>query len=288
MNSEKRHELQHNILADHLGSAIKRIEPYTKLIAVVFGCIVAGFVALGLFKNSQTIARSDATLELLQNAGGGDPEALAQVSTRYPDTVAGTIAKLYEADANLGLGITQLYADREDATAKIKDAIGAYTNVVATAKDKFLVARANLGLGRAHESLGDLKDATAAYQKAASMTDNDAIIASANQRIELLKTSDTKDFLAWFAKQDFKQADPSMPPLFPDGNELPDLPDLDLPEIEPMTVPNELKSSTDDLPTAVPGDIELPAIDGDASMPAETATDFVGDNPSVRATDETP
>ena len=45
MNSERRHELQHNLLADYLGQWVKAIEPYTKQIAIVFTAIVVAVVA---------------------------------------------------------------------------------------------------------------------------------------------------------------------------------------------------------------------------------------------------
>lgn len=269
MNSEKRHELQQNVLANYLGDLLKKIEPHTKSIAVVIVAIVGSAVAYGLYLNSKTEAKSDATLELLQNASSGDAEALAGVGDRYANTVAGTMARLYEADTNLGAGITALFTDRDEAETLIEDAIKAYKNVTLSTKDTLLASRANFGLGRAYESLGQTKEAIAAYEATASLTESDAVAEAAKQRIALLQKAETQEFLTWFAKQDFKPADPTTPPTFPDGQGLPDLPDLDLPAVTPMEVPGELKSTSDAEAKPAPGEMTLPPVDAAVSETRE-------------------
>jgi len=278
MNSEKRHELQQNVLANYLGDVLKKIEPHTKSIAVVIVAIVGSAVAYGLFLNSKTEAKSDATLELLQNASSGDAEALAGVGDRYANTVAGTMARLYEADTNLGAGITALFSDRDEAESRIEDAIKAYKTVILSAKGSLLTSRANFGLARAYESLGQTKEAIAAYEATASLTESEAVAEAAKQRIALLQKAETQEFLTWFAKQDFKPADPTTPPNFPDGQRLPDLPDLDLPSIAPMDVPDELKTTSDAEAKPAPGEISLP--------PAVAAVSETRDVPETELSNE--
>jgi tetratricopeptide (TPR) repeat protein len=274
MNSEKRHELQQNVLASYCGELLKKIEPHTKLILVGFVVIVAAVVAYGYSEYLKTEAKSIATLELLQNANSGDAEALASLGDNYPNTVAGSMARLYEADTNLGAGITALFADREEGESKIQDAIRAYKNVTLTAKDKLLLARAHFGLGRAYESLGQTKEAISAYEASAAITESKAVAEAAKQRIALLQKPETQEFLTWFAKQDFRPADPTAPPNFPDGGGLPDLPDLDLPPVTPMNIPDELKAGSDPDGKEAPGAISLPsdaeAAEATESTPAET------------------
>ncbi len=287
MNSERRHDLQQNYLAQYVGNWIKLIEPHAKLIAVVFAVVVGVVVAFGLVQNSKTMARSDATLELLQNANGGDAEALATVGDRYASTIAGTMARLFEADTNLSAGITSLYADKEEGESKIEDALKAYREVTVSTQDRFLLSRAHLGIGHALESIGKAEDAIAAYRQAVAINESPALVAAAQQRIDLLQKPDTAEFLTWFAKQDFKPADPSLPPSLPDGKSLPALPDLDLPEIKPLEVPTELKNEaetaaakTDD----APGEMKLP------ETPVETAPASAPDPGSTppASTDSTP
>ena len=291
MNSERRHELQHNVLADYLGSLAKKVEPYTKLIAVLFTGIVVAMVAWGIVQTSATEARSDATLQLLQNANGGDAEALAEVSAQYAKTAAGEIAQLFEADTNLSSGIATLYTDREEAEGKIEAALKAYRSVASSNKDRLILSRANFGMGHALESLGKTKEAIEAYRKVVAQNESDAIVKSAQQRIDLLQKSETQEFLTWFSKQDFKPADPSLPPTLPDGNQLPDLPDLDLPEVEPLKVPDELKNDASTEGKEAPGKMTLPETTGTpaaetspaATTAPETAT---ATEPEAAAKDE--
>ena len=272
MNSEHRHELNQNALGTFVGDKLKKVEPYSKAIAIGFAVVVFAVVAAGLYQNSATMAKSDATLELLQNANGGDAEALAAVGDRYAKTPAGALARLYEADTYLSAGITALFTDREQGEIKINDAVKAYRDVTTTVKDRLLVSRANLGMGRALESLGKVEDAVSAYKQVVMLKESDEVVAAAQRRIDLLQKAETQEFLAWFSKQDFKPADPSLPPSMPSGNKLPDLPDLDLPEIPVLKLPDELKSNADEKAAPAPGTMTLPAIGeaiGDAPASVE-------------------
>ena len=260
MNSEHRHELNQNVLSTFIGDKLKKVEPYSKGIAIGFAVVVFAVVGAGLYQNSATMAKSDATLELLQNANGGDAEALAAVGDRYTKTPAGALARLYEADTNLSAGITALFTDREDGETKINDAVKAYRDVTTTVKDRLLVSRANLGMGRALESIGKVEDAISAYKQVVMLKESDEVVAAAQRRIDLLEKAETQEFLAWFRKQDFKPADPSLPPSLPSGNKLPDLPDLDLPEIPALKLPDELKSDAGDKAAPAPGKMTLPPI----------------------------
>jgi len=267
MNSERRHELQHNALADMLGAQIRRIEPYNKLIAVGVVLLIVAAVSIGLYRSAAVGTRSDATFELLQNSGTGDPEALGVVGERYAETTAGSLAKLLQADALLATGITGLFNDREEALNQLGDAAKRYAEVAGSTKDTLIRSRANFGLARAQESLGDVEKAISAYNTVVSIGESDAIVKVAQQRIDMLKSPVSQEFFAWFEKQDFKPADPSLPPGLPSGVSLPDLPDLDLPDVSPLNVPSELKG--DAAEGDAPGELGLP--EGDATEP--TAND---------------
>jgi tetratricopeptide (TPR) repeat protein len=132
------------------------------------------------------------------------------INTKTPPRAA--IARLLEADTNLGSGIATLYTDREEAEGKIEDALKAYRNVANSTKDRLLLSRASFGIGHAYESLGKVKEATEAYRKVIAQNESEAVVKAAQQRIDLLQKSETQEFLTWFSKQDFKPADPSLPP----------------------------------------------------------------------------
>jgi predicted negative regulator of RcsB-dependent stress response len=270
MNSERRHELQQNALADILGAQIKKIEPYTKLIAVGVAIAVFGGLAFGFYRSAEVGARSDATLELLQNSGSSDPEALAAVGDRYSETGAGAVAKLLQADVLLATGISGLFNDREAAQGQLDEALKQYTLVAETSKDTLLRSRANFGIARTLESQGEVDKAVSAYNRVIEIGESDAISTAARNRINHLKSPMTTDFFAWFDKQDFTPPDPTTPPTLPSGQSLPDMPDLDLPNVSPLAVPAELKG--DQATGDAPGEMALPAKDAaapDAAAPTE-------------------
>ncbi len=256
MKSERRHELQQNYLADLLGTQLRKIENYTKLIAVVVVGVVVAAVVWGLYRSAEVGTRSDATLELLQNAGLSDPEALGQVGDRYPNTPAGALAKLYQADVLLANGIAAQFDDREEAQTQLADALKRYSEAAAASNDILVRSRANFGIARTHESLGQVDKAIEAYKNVVSIGESEAMIKAAQQRIEALQNPETQEFLAWFERQDFRPADPSQPPAMPSGGSLPDIPDLDLPDVSPLNFPAELRGEASAGPA--PGELNLP------------------------------
>src|SRR5690606_8045059 len=164
---------------------------------VIVGVVVAA-VAWGLYRSAEVGTRSDATLELLQNAGLSDPEALGQVGDRYPNTPAGALAKLYQADVLLANGIAAQFNDREEAQTQLADALKRYSEAAAASNDTLVRSRANFGIARTHESLGQVDKAIEAYKNVVSIGESEAMIKAAQQRIEALQNPETQEFLAWF------------------------------------------------------------------------------------------
>lgn len=228
--NDRQKELETNALATAIGEIDKSIQPYKRLIAVIVGAIVIGVLALVFFSVQASEQRSDATLQLIQ--ADGDAEVLASVSSNYPDTVAARWAKLYQGNEYLGEGLAALYSNRENAMQLLEDSKAAFTKALDGSDDSLLLSRAHFGLARAHESLGDLDYALAEYEKTIAANESDEMVKLAERRIERLNSPGTKDFLAWFADQDFSPAEPSLPPKLPRSKSLPDLPDLDLPKLE--------------------------------------------------------
>lgn len=274
MNSERRHELQQNALAEMLGNQIKKIEPYSKLIAVGVAIVAFGGLGYGFYRSAEVGTRSDATLELLQNSGAVDPEALAAVGSRYSDTSAGALAKLLQADALLAEGIGGLFSDREAAKGQLDEALKQYKLVSETSKDSLMRSRANFGVARTLESRGEVDKAISAYNSVIELGESEAIATAARNRINHLKSPMTKEFFAWFEKQDFTPPDPTAPPALPSGVSLPDLPDLSLPDVSPLAVPSELK-----------GDASTGTAPGEMSLPEKGAAAADSPNPTA-ATDQ--
>lgn len=252
MNQNQAH-LEENIVADNLVNAYKRIEPYSKLILAAIVAIVIVFIGIGLYRSDQTAKRSDATLQLLME----NPE----VSSQYPGTVAAAWSELFQANDNLAQGINALYQDRDEAETLLSQAKDQFRDARAASDDRLLLSRANFGLGMAAESLGELEEAIDAYKRCVEANESEQMVEIAQERADRLSKPQAEDFLAWFSDQDFSPADPSMPPELPGATSLPDLPDLDLPDLD---LGNQM-GGADSSEKPLEGGLELPATDGDSS-----------------------
>lgn len=245
MKPERRHELQDNHLADYLGKWLTTIEPYTKLLAAAAGAAAIALVGWTLFRGNEMGKRSHATFQLLQNSAMSDADAFKIVGQQVPGTPVAAMANLLQADTLLAEGINALFEDREDAEKRIAESIDSYTAVRDTAgANPLVVSRANLGLARAHESLGKIDEAVKAYGEVVRLKESDAIVKVAENRIAELKKPATSEFLTWFAKQDFKPATPATPPGSPSGSLLPDNPNVALPDLQGLLEKAKAESAT--------------------------------------------
>ena len=227
MSSERRHQLEHNELAVWLAKVNKSIEPYSKLIGILMTVGVVGLLAYSFLASEGLAKRSDATLQLIQAAGGGDTEVLMLVSDTYPDTAAGDWARLYQGQQLLAQGMRELYSDRDAAEILLADAKQALLAAVSSSTETLLVSRGHYGIAQACEGLGEIdgdKGAIASYKQVVLVNESEAMVKRAEERIQALEKQETKDFLAWFSEQDFSIPDPAAPPPLPSGNSIPSMP----------------------------------------------------------------
>ncbi|MCO8123010.1 tetratricopeptide repeat protein [Stieleria sp. TO1_6] len=261
---DRQEQLEQNLVAENLASVFKKVEPYSKLILAGVVAVVVALVGIGLYTSGQTAKRADATLQLLME----NPE----VASQYPDTVAAAWSLLFQGNDSLAQGINSLYQDRDEAETLLGQAKEQFTSARGASKDTILVSRANFGLAMAAESLGEVEEAKQAYQGTVDANESEQMVEIAKQRIARLANPQSDEFLAWFSEQDFSPADPSLPPELPGASGLPDLPDLELPDLD---LGDNLKAS-DQPQDAVEGGLELPEdaqAGNEAEMNAEPAAD---------------
>ena len=276
MSSERRHQLEHNELAVWLGKVNKSIEPHSKPIAAVVAVAVVAGIAWTFLTTEQLAKRSDATLQLIQAAAGGDSEVLAKVGDTYSDTEAGSWARLYQGQQLMIQGMTALYRNREEAEILLSDAKQALQSAVNSSSNNLLASRGHYAIAQIEEALGDVSDeqgedgesmlaAIDSYQKVIDLNESEAMVERAEERIAALKKPATREFIAWFSEQDFSPTnDPSLPPsTLPGGSEIPGLPDLDL-SLPALDLGGEGTSETPE------GGLELPDTEGESADPATT------------------
>ncbi len=226
MKSERRHELQTNYLADHLGSAVQSGKPYAVYVAGALAVALVLSVGYGIYSTQSARANASAWTDYYFNLGSGDGEAFQQIAQDHPGTSAALWSRISWADHQVMTGLEQIFADRSKAESMIDKAIEAYQQVYSSAYDTEIKNRAAIGLAQAYESIGKLEDATKYYKVVAS-SGQAGFDQLANTRLAWLSSGDGKSFYEWFRSARSK---PSTPPQLPgDLSKPPTSPTIEFP-----------------------------------------------------------
>ncbi|HUG66397.1 MAG TPA: hypothetical protein VMM76_01520 [Pirellulaceae bacterium] len=278
MKTDRRHELQTNVLADWLGKHLEHSQGYSKTVLGVVLLVVAAAVA-GMFLAKDQAARSQASWnQFFQAFGERDPEALEAVAVANQGTTASVWAHLAQADLKLAEGIGDLYTNRDNAKQNLAQAEQNYLAVDRAAQEKILRERAWFGLGQTYESLAEIDKAKEFYGKLVSSAPASALGKEAKRRSDALGDPATAKWYNWFANQTPRPpAIPGMPgdfglPNLPsDLGDLSDRPDLSLPGFAPPIPGAEALPSTADSPEPGP-ELNSPAPEA-TPAPTETPAD---------------
>ena len=281
MKSERRHELQTNYLADHLGSAVTTGRPYASY--VIGGIVVALLAALAYgFYSAQTAKASAAAWgDYYFNIGSGDAEIFQQVAQDHAGTTAALWSKQAWADNKLLQGLDLIYIDRPAALDAIDKGIESYQDVLNRAYEPDLKNRAAMGLAQCYETIGKLDDATKYYKQVASGS-QDGFANMANNRLAWITSGEGKSFYEWFAT--VKTSLPSVKPNIPaDLSKPPTAPDIKFTEPPAMPVAPEAKSTPTEPPAGLPAAPATPAATEPAT-PTPTPTPTEPTTPAAPST----
>ncbi len=205
MKTERRHELQTNVLADWLGHQVERLAPYSRAAGGAALAVVAVIGALWYFS-----AQSSATHEQGWTAYFEGMDSLRQ-ATRNPDrlvtlaqspdyqkTAVGYWAAISVGDYYLAEGINNLFNDRAAAKDQLQMALTNYAQVADQTKFPSLAERATLGMARTYEAQNELEKARSTYQAILTKWPDGSYDGESKQRLEDLKLDSTKRFYDWF------------------------------------------------------------------------------------------
>ena len=211
MKSERRHELQHNTLADGLVKSAELIKPYQNMI--MGGVIVVLLIALGYtwWARESAAQATQAWDEMNAVIDSGNMPKLTGVIETYPGTSVAHMAEVVLADYYLGEGCSRLFVNKATGQEELGKAIKNYETVLQECRTPSLLERATFGLARAKESKGDLEGAEKLYAEVSAQWPQGAYAVAANQRLSDLKKPATKTMYDRFSNFDPKTAFSAMP-----------------------------------------------------------------------------
>ncbi len=192
MKNERRHELQHNDLADWIAKKFKAIEPYSKsLLAIaIAACVI--FFAYSFISGR---AKDRETAEW-DHFDGTEEELNGVVQRHAPGTSVGDTSHLALANLDLRRGIRSLFMEKDGSASKklIQSALDNYAAVAKSTSDNMLKQMAICGKARAHESLGQLNEAKSEYEKLLKFEKGAIFDDYSKQRIAELNRPSIKTF----------------------------------------------------------------------------------------------
>ena len=197
MKSERRHELEKNVLADRVGAGLESVHSYWPMILGGLAILVVGSLAWGLYSSSARKQAAEAWTDYYFSMAGGEAEAFLDLSERYPNSSAAGWARQTAGNGFLERGVDALYVNKSEGESLIKQAISEFEQLEDSSNQE-LRAKALYGLAQAHESLGDLDTAIAYYEKLMKATPREALLRSASERLAFLNSDSGKEFYAWF------------------------------------------------------------------------------------------
>jgi predicted negative regulator of RcsB-dependent stress response len=244
MKTARRHELKENDLAHYLEQTVDWASANAKLIVLGIAGVLAVIAALAYFQHRSKEKAAAAWDQEYAAEASDDTQRLEQFVESNKGTAAGQLANLRLADIDFDEGINQMSIDRENAEKRLNDAKNRYFAVLEAASDSRIKQRAELGMARYFESIGDLDKAKEHYGRLAKI-ENGLFRDEADRKLADLGRPLNEEFVKWYSKLRPKARAASSNPL--------------------------IQSQLDQLPNFPTGGAPAPGA-GDASAASPTAT----------------
>jgi predicted negative regulator of RcsB-dependent stress response len=222
MKSERRHELQHNALADWLVTTYEQFKPYQN---AILGAVLLVAVALLGYRwwQRQTAAHAAEAWLAMNRA---EPLALPlsrneaeidRVIQQFRDSTAAQWADITVGDNELASGASNLFGNKGAANEQLSRAVERYQAVPRTAPS-MTRQRVTFWLARALECQGKLPEASKTYKEVLDNWPGGTFAAAAKQRLTDLEQPGTKTFYDQFASFNPKPAEKmKLPEVLPEN-----------------------------------------------------------------------
>lgn len=201
MQTDRRHELETNDLADSAAALAERVSPHLRTIGLAAVALVLGFAAWSLVGARREAAREESWTAFMAAAEDPRPEALDLMADYHQGTPAARWARVVMADRLLGRGSQALFVDREQARQLLEGAADRYKSVLDASPPPAVAERATLGLAKARENLGSLDEARKGYEALVTSYPASPLKPFAEERFAALGRESTKQWYDWFVQQ---------------------------------------------------------------------------------------
>ncbi len=209
MKAERRHELEHNKLAEFIGRVVQRVQPYANAVLMA-AVVVVVVVAVAFWWRSHSSKGQALAWDAVFNASAtGNVAELDGIAEENAGSGAGQWATVLAADIRLGKGCQLLFTNKAEAIQELRKAVEAYTLVIDQSRDKRLRERAFFGRARAYEALcgthqseGELDKAIADYRHIAENVEKwptRTYATMAARQLARLESEETRKFYDRFA-----------------------------------------------------------------------------------------
>jgi len=207
MKSERRHELQHNLLLDWLKNSSETIKPYTNAIIGVLVLALVAFFAWSWWSKQSAADKAAGWTAFFDARTTDKPSDLQDVAERYAGDTVAHWSQTVAADMNLATGCQELFQNKALANQHLQEARDGYMTVLDQTSNPELRQRATYGLGQSYEAMagtrqsqGELESAIEQYKKLVAEWPNSVYAYLAQQRLKALERDETKEFYDAFAK----------------------------------------------------------------------------------------
>lgn len=183
MKSERRHELQHNELAEWLFKVGEWLKPYQNHVFAVVAVVAVIVISVLWYSKNEARKTDQAWADLNNAVEGGSLDLFTKVAQDNSNAVVGQTAAVLLGDLRLSLACEKRFSSITMAQKEWRSAKESYTQVLDSNAPDALRERATFGLARVNETEGQVDAAKRLYRDVVNQWPHGAYAVAAKQRL---------------------------------------------------------------------------------------------------------